>query len=71
MEIFQTLYTKTCAYDTVTCELHPENCAIGTGFCVPYTENYLRDFGKTLNFHLEPRTKILAHFKGLECKIAF
>ena len=24
-----------------------------------------------LNFHFEPRTKILPHFKGSECEIAF
>ena len=32
---------------------------------------FLPLFVKTLIFTLEPRTKILAHFKGSECEIAF
>ena len=35
------------------------------------TQNFFAHFGKMLNFCLEPRTKILAHFKGSECEIAF
>ena len=48
----------------VFCVRYTENCAICTGFCIPYIL-------KKLNFHLEPRTKILPHFKGSECEIAF
>ena len=35
------------------------------------THFFLPIFGKMLNFCLEPRTEILADFKGSECEIAF
>ena len=44
---------------------------MGENFLCTVHRKFLTIFDKILNFHLEPRTKILAHFKGLECEIAF
>ena len=52
------------------CMVHRKLCQLHWFLCTVHRK-FLTIFGKILNFHLEPRTKILAHFKGSECEIAF
>ena len=50
--------------------VHRNLCTMHRFLCTVH-RIFLAIYGKMLNFHLDPRTKILAHFNGSECEIAF
>ena len=56
MSFLYTVHRKLCHWHRFLCTIH---------------KFFLPIFGKMSNFCLEPRTKILAHFKGSESEIAF
>ena len=52
------------------CTVHRKLCYLHRFLCTVHI-HFFHIFGKMLNSHLEPRTKIQAHYKGSECEIAF